>query len=201
MRHSNFIFITLIFFYSCLGPQEPPANGEQVVEEIPSTNRRDFCAFDLSDVEEEFELFRKWEFVGFQDIANKKFDQLTCMARVADFALSGEDFDNVFQIMLEIKEVDGPEESGQKTGFHIRTFSFEYAGLLDIDHEGMTFLFDTAATKTHPGPAFNTLPMLEFEGRLLKNLETAKVYQLDNNKLYLYTDSESHRMVFLALGD
>ncbi|PRY85943.1 hypothetical protein [Mongoliibacter ruber] len=43
--------------------------------------------------------------------------------------------------------------------------------------------------------------MLEFEGRLLHNLETAKVYQLDNNKLYLYTDSESHRMVFLTLED
>lgn len=201
MKQANFLIIAMVLFFSCVNTQDPPVIEEEIAEDPPKTNRRDFCEFDLSDVEGEFDLFRKWEFVGFQEIASKKFDQLTCMARVADFALSGEDFDNVFQIILEIKEVDGPEDGGQKTGFHIRTFSFEYAGLLDIDTEGITFLLDTAATKSHPGPAFNTLPMLEFEGRFLKNLESAKVYHLDNNKLYFFTGSESHRMVFLALGD
>jgi hypothetical protein len=193
-------FCTILILTSCRGVDED-WNVEEGDFEVPPSSRRNICAFDLSDVEEEFDFFGKWEFAGFQDINSKQFDQLTCMARYAEFALSGEDYDNVFQVTLEINDKTDQDICSESKGFYIKTFSFEYSGCVDITVEGVTFLIDSAATKYQPGPASHTLPMHEFEARFIENLQETRVYHLDNNKLYLYGMPGDQRMSFLALED
>jgi hypothetical protein len=198
MKSISFLGI-LLFLCACGGIDEQPVN-EEITEDIPPRKNRDICQFDLSDKDGDFDLFGKWEFVAFQEIESKKLDQLTCMARWAEFALAGEDYENIYKITLDILEPYVDTEDKSMFDFNIRTFSFEYSGQIELSDETLLFLIDTAATKYSPSSASTTLPAHEFEAKFLKNLEAAKVYHLENNKLYFYGSSKE-RMTFLALED
>lgn len=193
------VFGILLFLSACGAIDEPPYN-EEITEDISPRKNRDICQFDLSDKDGDFDLFGKWEFVAFQNIQDKKLDQLTCMARWAEFALAGEDYENVYKITLDILEPHVNTEDKSKFDFYIRTFSFEYSGQIELSDETLSFLIDSAATKYKPSSASTTLPAHEFEAKFLKSLEAVKVYHLENNKLYFY-GSGKERMTFLALED
>ncbi|TVP50002.1 MAG: hypothetical protein EA341_08530 [Mongoliibacter sp.] len=194
------VFGILLVLCACGTIDEPP-NNEEITEEVTPRKNRNICAFDLSDVDGDFDLFGKWEFVAFQEAESGNLDQLTCMARWAEFALAGEDYDNVFQITLDILESHGNTENKTMFDFNIRTFSYEYFGQIELTIDTLLFLIDTIATKYHPNPASSTLPAHEFEARFFENLRETKVYHLDNNKLYLYGKHGDQRMTFLALED
>src|SRR5690606_23046154 len=86
-------------------------------------NPKDVCCFDLSDKPGEYDLLSQWEFVAFQKSKDSYFDNLSCLARIAEFSLGGEDYNNVFKVTLKLSENSSPLNSCETLpGFVFRSF-------------------------------------------------------------------------------
>jgi hypothetical protein len=192
-----FLLFSVIIF-SCKEDEIPISN--QVIVENPPKQRH-ICDFDISDKEGNFELYQKWEFVGFQDIRTGEFDQITtCNARIAHFALNGEDFDNLLKITLEFKtEISESGNCEDLPSFESRTIARIIEGCYEDDADGISLVVDSTGITEIPSNVANTLPVHHFENTFLEYLRAAKVYHIQSNKLYLYGKEGRHRMTFLAL--
>lgn len=196
-----FSLLILVILTSCINRESPKLLEEEIEEQPSKPKVQHICSIDLSDKEGDFEFYRVWEFAGFQDIQTKQLDNLTCLARVADFALNGEDFDNIFKITLEFGDSVTLDYCQDLTLFQARTFSFLLTGCVEESIEGIKLHIDLENRQFFQGPASNTLPMIAFEEDFLKGLKETKVYEIENNKLYLYGTKGRHRMAFVALED
>ncbi|EMS32842.1 hypothetical protein C943_00848 [Mariniradius saccharolyticus AK6] len=193
-----FLLFSVIIF-SCKEDEIPISNEEVIVENPPK--QKHICDFDISDKEGNFELYRKWEFVGFQDIQTGEFDQnTTCSARIAHFALNGEDFDNLLKISLEFeKEISESGNCADLRSFEARTIARIIEGCYEDDADGISMVIDSKGITEIPSNVANTLPVHHFENTFLEYLSAVKVYQIESNKLYLYGKEGRYRMTFLAL--
>lgn len=193
-----FLLFSVVVF-SCKEDEIPIPNEEVIVENPPK--QRHICDFDISDKEGHFELYRKWEFVGFQEIQTGVFEQnITCGARMAHFALNGEDFENLLKITLEFeKEIS---ESGNCTdfpSFEAQTVARVIQGCYANKIDGFSLEVASSGITEIPSNVANTLPVHHFENTFLEYLRAVTVFQIQSNKLYLYGKEGSYRMTFLAL--
>ncbi len=175
---------------------------EEVIDPTEVVKRRSICDFDISDREGTFDFYSTWEFAGFQNLNTPHLDNLTCMARVANFALNGEDYDNMIKITLHFNEEI--EESGFCTDlpkFEASTFSYQFYGCFEKVDEDISFIVSMEDREYIPKSESTTFPVLEFEENFLKAIKAANAYQIEKNRLYLYGDESYSRMVFVALTD
>lgn len=198
MGRLSLLLLSFLLF-SCIRDNDPVI-PEEVIETPQVERKRGFCDFDISDREGEFTFLRTWEFAGFQNIRNGQLDNLTCMARVADFALNGEDLDNLYKVTLKFTETKSKFEGCQSDfAFEAISFGTKYTGCY-IENEGnISFNFPENGIEILPNPARNTMPIAEFDYDYKIYLQEAKVYQIEKNKLYIYGKSGDYRMTFVAL--
>ena len=202
MKNSSFFLLIFLLICSCVKEEMPNHEEEEVVDPIEEVKRRNICEFDISDRDGTFDLFRTWEFAGFQNPNTQHLDNLTCMARVANFALNGEDYENMKNITLNLNEEI--EESGFCTGFpkfEASTFSYNFHGCFENVDEEISFIVSMEDREYIPKPESTTFPVLEFEENFLKAIQAAKAYQIEKYRLYLYSAESNSRMVFVALDD
>ncbi|WP_158860662.1 hypothetical protein [Lunatibacter salilacus] len=198
----NISYLLFLFAFSACIPAEDSTYPEEVTLPTPppiEENRRNICDFDLSEKEGEYELAGKWEFAGFQDIQTGKMDNLTCLARIADFALSGEDYDNLFKVILNLSQVGG--HCNETVSFEAISFGSHFQGCYQADGEFITFVISESDIRSIPSSASTTFPVQGFEIRFLEDLRTARNFQIAKNKLYLYGEKEEERIVFVALDE
>jgi hypothetical protein len=161
MGRLSLLFLVLIF-YSCVRDDNPIP--EEVIEVPQETRTRGVCDFDLSDKEGEFSFIRTWEFAGFQNLKDKKLDHLTCLARVADFALNGEDWDNLYKVTLTFTEIPSKFEGCQSYfTFEAISFGTKYSGCYIEDEGNISFFIPENGIEDLPSPAGSTLPVLVLE--------------------------------------
>ncbi|MCC5937148.1 MAG: hypothetical protein JJU34_07690 [Lunatimonas sp.] len=199
-------FLLFIAFTACVSPADPSYPEEPVIPAPPTPpsppaqeSGRNICVFDLSEKEGEFELTGKWEFVGFQDMHSGRLDNLTCLARIAEFTLTGEDYDNLFQVILNLSQ-DG-KQCSESIYFDAISFSSHLQGCYQVDEEVITFVIPDSGIRTIPSFAGTTFPVQGFEIKFLEGLRSAKHFQMENNKLFLYGEKEEERMVFISLDE
>ncbi|WP_111670813.1 hypothetical protein [Algoriphagus litoralis] len=197
------IFLSFLIAACSTGIEEP-----EQIQPLPEVvnkgcNPKDPCCFDLSGRPGEYDLLDKWEFVGFQKSKEGYIDHLTCLARIAEFALGGEDFDNIFQITLQLS--DKSSDHGlcdDFPDFEFRSFNHEILGCYESNSEGLLkFNFTEENITFFASPATTTLPMQEFETGIKKALSAVESYEIDENKLYLKVKDKSEKMLFLAMED
>jgi hypothetical protein len=198
MGRLSILFLAVILF-SCIRDNNPVI-PEEVIETPQLERKRGLCDFDISDRDGEFTFLRTWEFAGFQNIRNGQLDNLTCMARVADFALNGEDLDNLFKVTLTFTETKSKFEGCQSNfAFEAISFGTKYTGCYIENEENISFYFPENGIEILPNPARNTMPIAEFDSEFKIYLHEAKVYQIEKNKLFIYGKSGDYRMTFVAL--
>ncbi|MCL6258539.1 hypothetical protein M3O96_05530 [Aquiflexum sp. TKW24L] len=200
MRRLSILILVFINF-SCIRDNNPVIT-EEVIEKPGEERKRGVCDFDLSDKEGEFSFLRTWELAGFQNLKDGKLDHLICLARVADFALNGEDWDNLYKVTLTFTEIPSKFESCQSDfTFEAISFGKKFTGCY-IENEGnISFHVPDNGIELLPNPARNTLPIVQFDYDFLEYLKEAKVYQIEKNKLYIYGKAGDYRMTFVALED
>lgn len=193
----RFIFVlSLVFFSSCLS--EDLAEVEEIITENPGeTGKVDFCEFDLADVSGDFSLFTTWEFVGFQHVNTKKFDQLTCMARVADLSQKEEALEDMQKITLNFSEDLKSDACGQALTFQVESISSRFSGCYQDGFDGISLYILEESIEYLAGSS--VLPVSSFNQHLINSLNNTKVYHIESNKLYLYGNTANERLVFLAL--
>lgn len=204
MRLTFFLLPIFLFLASCETAFEMPE------EEVPEPsakefrcNPKDICCFDLSDKVGSYKLTSKWEFVAFQAEKGSSFDNLTCLARTARFALGGEDYENIFKITLQLGEKSSSLSGcADLPAFSFRSFDHQIDGCYKADSDGnMMINFSAENVIYDPGIGSTTFPILEFEDRIKKSLLAVESYTIESNKLYLYTEGQKNPMVFLAIED
>ncbi|WP_209331818.1 hypothetical protein [Lunatimonas salinarum] len=191
---------------ACVSPGDPIYPEEPAIPAPPTSpsppvqgSGRNICDFDLSEKEGEYELAGKWEFAGFQDIHSGRLDNLTCLARIADFALTGEDYDNLYQVILNLSQ--DRKQCNESVYFDAISFSYHLQGCYQVGEEGITFVIPESGIRSIPSLASTTYPVLSFEIRFLEGLRSAKNFQMEKNKLFLYGEKEEERMVFVSLDE
>jgi hypothetical protein len=204
MKHAFCLLPILFFLASCDTAIEPPEEelSEPIVEEI-RCNPKDICCFDLKDKIGSYNLTSKWEFVAFQAEKGSSFDNLTCLARFARFTLSGEDYENVFKIILQLGEKASPLSGCEDLpAFSFRSFDHQIDGCYEADSEGnMRIDFFPENVVYDPGVGTTTFPILEFENKIKNSFLAVESYTIESNKLYLYMKNQKNPMVFLALEE
>lgn len=192
------IIFSLFFFSSCLS--EELAEVEETISDNPSDpGKIDFCEFDLSDVEGDFDLFSTWEFVGFQHVNTKKFDILTCMARASDLSQKGEVVEDLQKIKLKFSKDGKSDACGQSLTFQVESISARFSGCYQDGFDGIVMYILEESMEVFAG--FNTMPVLAFNEHLINSLNNSKVYHLESNKMYLYGNTANERLVFVAIED
>jgi hypothetical protein len=202
MKNLYFHLFTILFIGSCVTEEMPDHVEEEIVDPTEEVIRRGICDFDISDRAGTFDLYRTWEFAGFQNLNTKWLDNLTCMARVANFALNGEDYDKMKKITLNLNQEI--EESGFCTDlpkFEASTFSYNFYGCFENVDGELSLIVSMDDREYVPKPESTTLPVLEFEENFLKAINAANAYQIEKNRLYLYGEESDSRMVFVALAE
>ena len=204
MKAAFFLFPILLFLASCetafeLPEEELPA---PIVKEI-RCNPKDICCFDLKDKIGSYNLTSKWEFVAFQAEKGSSFDNLTCLARTARFTLSGEDYENVFKITLQLGGKSSPLIGCEDLlAFSFRSFDHQIYGCYEADsEENLRIDFSPENVVYDPGIGNKTFPILEFENKIKNSLLAVESYTIESNKLYLYMKDQKNPMVFLALEE
>ncbi len=203
MRSLIVVFL-LFLIIACSTEIEEP----ELIPSLPDTaqkecNPKDICCYDLSEKRGVYDLFTQWEFVVFQKSKDNYFDNLTCLARTAEFALGGEDYDNVFQVTLKLSKKSSTINScSPLADFTFRSFNHEILGCYEVSPEGMLkFNFTEETITFSPSRATHTFPMLEFEKKIKESLAAVETYQIDQNKLYLGIKGQSEKMVFIAIEE
>jgi hypothetical protein len=180
-------FSLFIAFTACVSQADPSYPEEYAVPAPYSPpaqeSGRNICDFDLSEKDGEYELAGKWEFAGFQDIHSGRMDNRTCLARIADFALTGEDYDTLYQVILNLSQ-DG-KQCTESVFFDAISFSYHLQGCYQVDEEIITFVIPDSGIRTIPTFAGTTFPVQGFEIRFLEGLRSAKHFQIEKNKLFL----------------
>jgi hypothetical protein len=195
---------SLLLTFSCI----PEIIEPEIIDPLPlaverKCNPKDICCFDLGDQVGEFDLFSNWEFIAFQHKKGSSFDNLTCNARIAVFALGGKNYDAVFRVMLKFEKSSSALNSCVGLPrFELRTFSNEIKGCyaakkdqtiqLKTPNESITYL---------QGPANTTLPVLAFEQDILADIQNVESYIIESNKLYLSVKGKSYKLLFVARKD
>ncbi|MCS4433738.1 hypothetical protein [Aquiflexum gelatinilyticum] len=199
MSRVSFLFLAFILF-SCLRDNDPIIS-EEIITEIPKPARFNVCEFDLSDKAGTFELEGKWEFAGFFDTRSNTLDNLTCTARWAKFFFDGEDKKNVYKIILEIKP---SKFSGENPAckdfptFETTGFKTKISGCYNVSNEPLISFSITEKIYVDKLD-FTTLEEEASDEEYFAGLQNAIRYEIDKNKLYIYTDRVHQKMVFLAL--
>lgn len=197
-------------FFGCsreIEEPEPPLLPKPLepLTVVKDCNPKDVCCFDLSDQEGVFDIYSSWEFVEFLDVTNKPamYDNLTCLARIAVFALGGEDYENVFKVTLQFSKEDSEfSECQNSPAFSIRTFSHKITGCYSVGKSGgLTLSIPADGKEFMQIGASTTLPVLQFEYDFLKAIESVESYELVNNKLYLTSSQISEKLLFIAIED
>ena len=198
------LFPVLLFLASCETAIEMPKEAlTGPISKEFRCNPKDICCFDMRDKIGSYQLTSTWEFVAFQVEKGSSFDNLTCLARTARFTSSGENYDNIFKITLQLEEksssLSGCEDLPT---FSFRSFDHQIKGCYGIDANGsMKIDFSPENVVYDPGIGNKTFPILEFEGKIKKSLLAVESYKIESNKLYLYMKDQKNPMVFLALED
>ncbi|MCE7055169.1 hypothetical protein LZF95_10825 [Algoriphagus sp. AGSA1] len=168
-------------------------------------NPKDICCYDLREKSGVYDLFSSWEFAGFQHITNgyETLDDLTCLARIAVFALGGEDYDNVFKITLQFSKEDSKLAGCQNLdAFNLRTFSNKITGCYSSTESGnLVIVAPEIGIEFIPNNASNTFPVLGFETDFLKAIESVESYEIKSNKLYLTSKDINEKLLFIAIED
>lgn len=145
---------------------------------------------------------RIWELAGFQNIKNGQLDHLICLARVADFALNGEDWDNLYEVILTFTVIKSQLEDCQSDfAFEAISFGTKFTGCYTEDQGNISFHIRKNGIEDLPSPASNTMPIVEFDPDYKSYLTGAKVYRTEKNKLYIYGKAGDYRMTFAPLED
>lgn len=197
MKRFLFVF-SLVFFYSCLS--EDLAELEEIISENPGeTERFDFCKFDLADLEGDFSIFTTWEFVGFQHVNTKEFDNLTCLARAADLSQKGEVLEDMQKITLKFSEDGKSVACGQALTFEVESISTRFSGCYQEGFDGISLFILEESIEYLEG--YSAMPVVSFNQHLYNSLNNTKVYHIESNKMYLYGNTANERLVFLALEE
>jgi hypothetical protein len=194
----------LLLFSTCQTEIElPEVELPSPISEKVKCNPKDICCFDLTDKIGTYKLTSKWEFVAFQAEKGSSFDNLTCLARTARFALGGEDYENIFKITLQLGEKSSSLVGcADLPAFNFRSFDHQIEGCYVADSNGkMEIDFSPETVVYDPGVGSTTFPILEFEDRIKKSLLAVESYTIESNKLYLYMKGQKNPMVFLAIED
>ncbi len=199
---SLFVGFLIFFIVACSTEIEEP----ELIPHLPEAakkecNPKDICCYDLSGKHGLYDIFSRWEFVAFQKSKDNYFDNLTCLARIAEFALGGEDYDNVFQVTLQLSKKSSTLNScGTLPSFEFRSFNHKILGCYEASPEGMLkFNFTEENITFFPSPAANTFPLLEFEMKIKESLAAVETYEIGQNKLYLNIKGQSEKMIFIAI--
>lgn len=201
MSRISFLFLAFILF-SCIRDNDPVI-PEEIITEIPKPERFNVCEFDLSDKEGTFEIEGKWEFTGFLDTRYNSLDGLTCTARWAKFFFDGEDKENVHKIILEIKP---SKFSGENPAcndfptFETTGFKTKISGCYNVSNEPLISFSITEKIYVDKLD-FTTFEEAAADEEYFAGLQNAIRYEIDKNKLYIYTDRTHKKMIFLALED
>lgn len=198
--------IAFFGFYLLIGFSCVPETIESEILSSPSLDverkcdPRDICCFDLGDQVGDFDLFSDWEFISFQETKGSSFDNLTCNARIAVFALGGENYESVFRVMLKFeKSASDLNFCEDLPTFQLRTFSNEINGCYNAKKDQSIQLKTSNESITYlPGPANTTLPVLEFEQDILSDIQNVESYVIESNKLYLNVKGKSYKLLFVA---
>ncbi|MGY6521951.1 MAG: hypothetical protein ACXIUD_09500 [Mongoliitalea sp.] len=194
MKNLGYIFFLLIILGACVQEAEEPVLEEEEPEIISEGSR--VCSNDWGTLSGEFDLFRTWTFIGFKHTSTNEFHSLTCLAKIADFALNGE----VFEDMSPIELTFISDKACQINAFDIpwvaKTIGLESAGCMTKTQEGIVVWEDSNQRKPLENPARNTLSVLEFDGQFMRGITWATVYNIKENRLYLYGGLENMAMVF-----
>ncbi|WPR74654.1 hypothetical protein [Algoriphagus sp. NG3] len=169
-------------------------------------NPKDICCYDLSDKEGAYDLYSSWEFAGFQDVTtdHETLDNLTCLARIAVFALGGEDYENLFKVTLQFsKEGSKLSECKDLAAFNLRTFSNKITGCYSSSNEeNLSMVAPEKGIEFIPNNnASNTFPVLGFEADFLKAIESVESYEIKSNKLYLTSKGINEKLLFIAIEE
>jgi hypothetical protein len=192
-----------ILLFSCIKDNNPAIPEEIILTDNSQPEKFNVCRFDLSDKEGIFKLEGKWEFAGFFDTRSNTLDNLTCTARWAKFFFDGEDKENVYKIILEIKSAtfsgENPECIESPT-FETTGFKTKISGCYNATAEPLIgfkiiekIYVDKLETTTLEEEAAD---IAYFEG-----LQNAFKYEIVKNKLFIYTDRSNEKMVFLAVKE
>lgn len=201
----NLLLSTVLLFFvsSCSSLIDTdPEVIESEIEKI-QCNTVDVCCFDLSDQSGDYNLKSKWEFVGYQEEKGTPFDNLSCLARIAEFALGGEDYDKITRVTLILSEKTSPLINCENYPlFYFKSFNKEINGCYDSNQSGeILFNFGSENVILTPSNNYTTLPMVDFEQKIENDLSNVEKYEIDHNKLYLYIKGENKKMVFIAFMD
>lgn len=206
----NYSIITILLatILSCTTEIEEPEidlEPEVIVPEIkkPVCNPKDVCCFDLSDQPGEFNLVSKWEFAGYQESKESLLDNLTCLARWAEFSLGGEDYDKITQVTLLLSDkMSSMPNCKDLPQFFFKSFNIAINGCYQTSGTNEINLhFSPEDVILTPSNNFTALPMVDFEQMIEKDLSNIEKYEIDNNKLYLQIKEKSEKMVFLAIEE
>jgi hypothetical protein len=189
--------------FSCVNDNGPSISEEEIISENPKPDRFNVCGFDLSDKEGTFKLEGKWEFAGFFDTRSNSLDNLTCTARWAKFFFDGEDKENVYKIILDIKSAtfsgENPECIESPT-FETTGFKTKISGCYNATGEpliGFNIIEKIYVDKLET----TTLEEAAADIAYFEGLQNAFKFEIVKNKLFIYTDRSNEKMVFLALED
>lgn len=200
MKNLSYLLL-LLAFSACIPAADPTYPEESTPPPPPPVEEkgRNVCDFDLSEKEGEYQLVGKWEFAGFQNIHSGRMDNLTCLARIADFALTGEDYDNLFKVILNLSQDN--KDCNESDSFEAISFGSHFQGCYQVDEEVIKFVISESDIRSIPSPAATTFPVQGFDIKFLEGLRSAKHFHIAKNKLYLYGDKEEERMVFVTLDE
>jgi hypothetical protein len=184
----------------------PEITETEVITPLPvkqKCNPKDICCFDLGDQVGTSDLFSNWEFIAFQRTKGSSFDNLTCNARIAVFALGGEKYDTVFRVMLKFEKLPSSlTYCGDLPGFELRTFSNQIKGCYNTNKDKTIQLKTQSESIVYiPGVASNTFPILEFEQDILEDIQNVESYVIESDKLYLTVKGKSYKLLFVARED
>lgn len=196
MKYFGYIFLLLIMLGACVQEPEEPVLEEEDSEII--TEGRSICSNDWEVLSGDFDLFRTWTFIGFEHTSKKEFSQLTCMARIADFALNGETFEDMSPIDLTFISDKACQINAFDIPWVANTIGFNFSGCLSETQDGIVEWEDSNRRTLLENPARNTLPVLEFDAQFIRGITGATVYIIKENRLYLYGGLEGMAMVFGA---
>lgn len=194
MKRMRFYMLFLFIAGSCVQVIEEPLPEEKEPEII--SDRPPVCSDEWEVLLGDFDLFRTWTFIGFEHTSRKGFSQLTCMAKLADFALNGEIFEDISPIDLTFICDKGCQINTFDIPWVANTIGFNFYGCLTKTQAGIVVWEDSNRRILLDPPARNTIPVLEFDTQFIRGITGATIYIIKENRLYLYGGLEHMAMVF-----
>lgn len=195
----------LVLLLACSDDITLPEVEQPPKEQAPPVPRDPICYFELTSVEDDYELLGEWEFVGFQDLQSGEISSYTCLTRWAHAIKSGFEnnpWDYDYPLFLNLRDF---EFSGNALGcqgwlqMETITHSTHYIACFQVfNQDSIYFQVGEEHIKSDRG-GISTFFEIDHHNDYIHGLENTTKFEIEANRLYLYDGSDKYRMVFISL--